>query len=64
MNIGEVISALALCASRWDDNKDHLLLLKGVYDISVTDEYIEVYFSDGNTEDVKIYQDGRTESLN
>lgn len=62
MNIGEVISALVLCASSWD--KDRLLLLKSVYDISVTDEYIEVYFSDGNTENVKIYQDGRTELLN
>ncbi len=64
MNIGEVISALVLCASSWDDDKDRLLLLKGVYDIEVYAGYIKVYFSDGNTENVTIYPDGRAEPLN
>ena len=61
MNIGEVISALVLCASSWDDDKDRLLLLKGVYNIEVHDGYMYVYFTDGNTQDVKIYKDGKTE---
>ena len=64
MNIGEIISALVLCASSWDDDKDRLLLLKNVYDIEVHDGYIEIYFTDGNTEDVRIYPDGRAEPLN
>lgn len=64
MNIGEIISALALCASSFDDNKDRLLLLKNVDDIEVHDGYINVYFTDGNTEDVTIYPDGRAELLN
>ena len=63
MNIGEIISALALCASSFDDNKDHLLLLKNVYDIEAHDGYIKVYFTDGNTENVTIYPDGRAEPL-
>ena len=58
MSIGEIISALALCASSFDDNKDHLLLLKNVDVIEVHDGHIHVYFSDGNTEDVTIYPDG------
>ncbi len=64
MNIGEIISALALCASSFDNNKDHLLLSKYVYDIDVYAGYIKVYFADGNTEDVRIYTDGRAEPLN
>ena len=64
MNIGEIISALALCASSWDDNKDRLLLLKNVYDIEVYAGYIKVYFTDGNTENATIYPDGRVEPLN
>lgn len=63
MNIGEIISAFALCASSWDDDKDRLLLLKNVYDIEVRDGYINVYFTDGNTENVTIYPDGRVEPL-
>lgn len=64
MNIGEIISALVLCASSFDDNKDRLLLLKNVCDIEVCDGYINVYFTDGNTENVTIYPDGRAEPLN
>lgn len=63
MSIGEVISALALCASSFDDDKDHLLMLKGVYDIEVHDDYIAIYFVDGNTSNIKVYKDGKCEYL-
>ena len=63
MNLGEVISALALCAAGWDDENDRLLMLRGVYDIEVREEYIDVYFTDGNTENIRIFRDGRRERL-
>lgn len=59
MNIGEVISALALCASSWDDNADHLLMLKSVFEIEVGEDYIEIHFVDGNTQDLRIDKTGR-----
>ena len=33
MNIGEIISALSLCASGWDDDKDRLLMVREIYSI-------------------------------
>ena len=57
MVVGEVMSALITCASDWDG--DHLLLLKGVYCIDVRDNYIDVFFTDGNTENIRINKDGR-----
>lgn len=61
MNVGEIISALALCASNTDN--DYLLMLRNVYSIECKGEYIEVYFVDGNTSNVRIYSDGRREFL-
>ena len=61
MSIGEVISALALCASSFDN--DELLMVKGVYSIEVCDEFIVLDFIDGNTQSIKIFSDGRTEYL-
>ena len=55
--VGEVISMLALCASGWDD----YLMVKGIYGIEVMDDHIEVVFADGNTADIKIYENGRKE---
>ena len=47
MNIGEVISALVLCASSWDDDKNRLLLLKAMkYELKGSDamqETIEAF---------------------
>ena len=63
MNIGEVISALSLCASSFDDDKDHLLMLRSVYEIEVADECIEVHFVDGNTTSIRVFKDGRKEYL-
>lgn len=64
MRIGEVISALALCASSFDDDKDHLLMLRTAYEIEVHDDYILVYFVDANTRNIKVYKDGKSEYLN
>lgn len=63
MSIGEVISALALCASSFDDDKDRLLMLKNVYKIEVYDDYIIVYSIDANTRNIKVYKDGKRECL-
>ena len=63
MSIGEVISALALCASSFDDDKDHLLMLRDVYEIEVHDNYILVHFVDANTTSIKVYKDGKREYL-
>ena len=59
MSIGEVISALALCASSWDDDCDRLLMLKDVLSIEVKNNCIEIYFVDGNTPSIKIHKNGR-----
>ena len=59
MTVGEVVSALALCASEYDS----LLMAKSAYSIEVKDDYIEVMFTDGNTADIKIYSDGRKEYI-
>ena len=63
MNIGEIISALALCASSFDDDKDNLLMLRDVYSIEAKDGYIEIHFVDGNTTNIKVFPDGRKEYL-
>lgn len=55
--VGEVISMLALCA----DREDIYLMRKGIYGIEVMNDHIEVAFTDGNTADIKIYEDGRKE---
>ena len=59
MNTGEVISILAKAASKFSsEGGDELLMMKEVYCISVDKSDIEVYFTDGNTEDIKIDKDG------
>lgn len=63
MSIGEVISALALCASSFDNDKDHLLMAKSVYEIEVRDSYIIIYFADGNSSDITVYKDGTCSTL-
>lgn len=59
MDVGEVIAALALYASGWDDDQDRLLLLKNIYGIEVRGDYIDISFVDGNTPDVRINRNGR-----
>ena len=63
MTIGEMISALALCASSFDDDKDHLLMLKSIYSIDVKDDQLLIYFSDGNTQNIKINKNGQVSTL-
>ena len=63
MTVGEVISALTLCASEINDGKDYLLMAKGVLEIDVKNGCIEVSFSDYNTADIRIYPDGRKEYI-
>lgn len=62
MTVGEVVSALAKCCSDYDG--DELLFRKTIYSIESKDNYIEVYFVDANTPDIRIYEDGRKEYLN
>ncbi len=63
MNIGEIISAFALCASGHGNDKDDLLMLKTVDSIEVYEEYAVIYFHDGNTANIRVYKDGRMEYL-
>ena len=63
MNIGEIISAFALCAASFDDNKDYLLMLKSVTNIDVIDDHLEIFFTDSNTDNIKLFSDGHIESL-
>ena len=59
MTTGEVISILAKAASKFSsEGGDELLMMKGICCISVDKSDIEVYFTDGNTEDIKIDKDG------
>lgn len=50
MTVGEVIALLCKQAS---DN-DELLMRKSIYSIDVNDDGIDLYFTDGNTEDYSI----------
>ena len=59
MNVGEVMAALAFCASGWDDDQDHLLMLKEIYCIDVCDDRIDISFVDGNTPDIRIGRNGK-----
>ena len=61
MNIGEIISALALCASSYGNDKDFLLMLKTVGSIEVYERYVIIYFYDGSTPNIRVYKDGRKE---
>lgn len=63
MSVGEVISALVLCASSFDDDRDRYLMLRDACEIEVHDDYILVYFADANTTRIKVYKDGRCEYL-
>ena len=62
MTIGEIVSALSICCGDIFDG-DELLFCKNIYSIESKDNYIEVYFVDANTPNVKIYKDGRREYL-
>ena len=63
MNIGEIISALALCASGYGHDKDYLLMLKTVGSIEVYEGYVIIYFYDGSTANIRVYKDGRKEYI-
>lgn len=58
MNIGEIISALCLCASDWDG--DELLMIHGCFSIEVyNDNQIDIYFADSNKGDISINKEGK-----
>ena len=59
MCVGELISALALCASSWDDESDRLLMLRDVCYLEVGEDYIEINFVDGNAPAMRISKDGK-----
>ena len=50
MTVGEVIALICKQAS----NEDVYLMQKGIYSIDVNDDEIELYFTDGNTENYSI----------
>lgn len=59
MTIGEMISALALCASSFDDDKDRLLMLKGVTSIEVESDQLILFFQDRNEQSIRINKNGQ-----
>lgn len=63
MNIGEMISALVLCASSFDDDKDHLLMLKGIASIEVENDQLIVFFQDRNEQSIRINKNGQVSYL-
>ena len=54
MTVGEVISALTICAS----NKDSFLMGREIYGITIKGDYIDISFVDSNTEDYSITING------
>lgn len=56
MPVGEVIALLCKHASSLD--RDHILMMKDIDSIEVNDEYIKLYFTDFNTRNYYLYQDG------
>lgn len=61
MTVAGVISLLAKCADRWP-NGDEYLMKKDVDLIEVKDnKELEITFSDGNTTDYTIKEDGTIE---
>ena len=57
MTVGEVIALLCNHAS--DD--DYLLMQKSIDDIEVKDDYIDLWFTDGNTMNKRLFKDGHWE---
>ena len=64
MRVGEVLAALVLCASSWDDDADRLLMLEDVYSMDVKGDHIDIFFVDGNTPPIRVNKDGRIVSPN
>ena len=62
MTVGELIALLAKCASG-DIYGDDLLMKKMVYRIDVNENYIEISFVDGQTQDYALFDDGHIEYL-
>ena len=54
MTVGEVISALTICAS----NEDSLLMGREIYGITIIGDCIDISFVDSNTEDYSITING------
>ena len=65
MNIGEVISALVLCASSIDCDKDFMLMTKDIFSIEIYDDGINITFVDSYNpaKEIKIHRDGTKEFL-
>ena len=59
MTVGEVISAIALYSSNvFENNRDALVMAKGLDSLEVYSGFIRLYFTDGNTTDVEIDRNG------
>ena len=59
MSVGEVLAAITLYSSNvCDNNRDVLVMAKGLDSIEVYSGFIKLYFTDGNTQDVKIDKNG------
>lgn len=54
MTVGEVISLL----TKHSSGQDTTLMTKDVYDIEVTEDYIDVKFTNSNEQDYRIYKNG------
>lgn len=57
MTVGELMALLVKHSS----DEDYLLMAKGIDDIEIRGDYATLYFTDGNTEDIILYEDGRWE---
>lgn len=57
MTVGELMAIMCKFAS----DKDDLLMVKGIGDIEISGDHATLYFTDGNTDYVTLYEDGHWE---
>lgn len=57
MTLGELIAIICKYASDEDDS----IMVKGIDDIEIRGDHVTLYFTDGNTEDKILYEDGHWE---
>lgn len=57
MTVGELIALLCKHSS----NEDYLLMMKDIDDIEIRGDHATLYFTDYNTEDKILYEDGHWE---
>lgn len=57
MTVGELMAIMCKYAS----DEDNLLMVKSIDDIEIRGDKATLYFTDGNTRDVTLYEDGHWE---